>query len=40
MCVVQGANLGAIVITIILARRSNNTCPHRRKITETMARQS
>jgi uncharacterized protein with PQ loop repeat len=38
MCVVQGVNIAAIVITIILVRRSNNVCPYHRRVTETRAR--
>ena len=38
MCVVQGVNIAAIVITIILVRRSNNVCPYHRRVTEARAR--
>lgn len=31
--VVQGANLAAIMITIILVGRSNNICPYHRQVT-------
>ena len=38
MCVVQGVNLAAIAITIILVRRSNNVCPYHRQVTGARAR--
>jgi uncharacterized protein with PQ loop repeat len=38
MCVVQGVNIAAIVVTIILVRRSNNVCPYHRRVTEARAR--
>jgi uncharacterized protein with PQ loop repeat len=38
MCVVQGVNIAAIVITIILVRRSNNVCPYHRRVTEARPR--
>ena len=38
MSVVQGVNIAAIVITIVLVRRSNNICPYHRRITEALAR--
>ena len=38
MCVVQGVNIAAIVITIILVRRSNNVCPYHRRVAEAKAR--
>ena len=39
MCVVQGANITAIVTTIILMRRSNQVCPYHRRLTEAITRQ-
>jgi uncharacterized protein with PQ loop repeat len=39
MCVVQGVNIGAILTTIVLVRRSNHICPYHRRLSETMARQ-
>jgi hypothetical protein len=32
LCVVQGANIAAIVTTIILVRRSNSICPYHLKL--------
>jgi len=34
--VVQGANLAAIMITIILVGRSNNTCPYHRQLAQAI----
>jgi uncharacterized protein with PQ loop repeat len=39
LCVVQGVNIAAIAVTIILVRRSNSICPYHRKLTEMIARQ-
>lgn len=38
MSVVQGANIAAIVTTIVLVRRSNNICPYHRKLAGAVAR--
>src|ERR1051325_6464973 len=38
--VVQGANLAAIMTTIILVGRSNNVCPYHRQLAQTIASQS
>lgn len=38
LCFVQGVNILAIATTLIIVRRSNQTCPYHRKVDSTTTR--